>query len=83
MFSLNNNKIYKILIPEYAIRFYESNPILIGNTKNSNGFWIYSGKFNCPNLLNTPKVYDFQDKNELTEGLNNFMELEIFEMNFN
>ena len=44
MFSLNNNKIYKILVPESAIGFYNGDPIRIGNTGNSNGIWINSGK---------------------------------------
>ena len=35
VFSLNNNKIYKILKPELAIRFYDQNcPILTGNDEN-------------------------------------------------
>jgi len=80
VFSLNNNKIYKILIPEYAIFFYEKYPLLIGNNWNSNGFWIYSGIFK-EYLLTNPKIYDFQKDNELTEGKNEFNELEIFEIN--
>ena len=51
VFSLNNNKIYRILIPEYAIRFHKDYPILIGNNAAGNGFWIASGKFICLNLL--------------------------------
>ena len=81
VFSLNNNKIYKILIPEYAIYFYNDNPLLIGNNWEGNGFWINSGKFHeC--LLTPPKIYDFQKGNELTEGKNDFNELEIFEINY-
>ena len=83
MFSLNNNKIYKILIPEYAIRFHSDCPILIGNTDNKNGFLFWKGNFMCTDLLKTPKIYDFQKNNELTEGKNNFSELEIFEINSN
>ena len=83
VFSLNNNKIYKILKPEYAIRFYEGNPILIGNTANSNGFYFSSGSICDKYLLNNPKIYDFQKNNELTENSNKFLELEIFEINFN
>ena len=80
VFSLDNNKIYKILIPEKAIRFYNNSPILIGNDGKSNGFYltnttIYEGS------LNNPKIYDFQKKKELTEGLNNLTEFEIFEIN--
>ena len=81
IFSLDNNKIYKILIPEKAIRFNNIFPILIGNDNNSNGFWLDNGIFYCYNLLNKPKIYDFQKENELTEGLNKFNELEIFEIN--
>ena len=33
-------------------------------------------------LLNTPKVYDFQKNNELTEGDSKFIELEVFEVKF-
>jgi len=80
VFSLNNNKIYKILIPEYALRFYEGNPIIIGNTGNSNGFWTCFGKFNCENLLNDPKIFDFQKSNELTEGKNDPIIFEIFQV---
>ena len=84
VFSLNNNKIYNNLIPEYAIRFYESNimSILIGNTSKSNGFYFINGEkiITDEGLLNNPKVYDFQKNCELTEGDNNFIELEIFEI---
>ena len=82
--SLNNNKIYKVLKQEFAIRFVnEINPILIGNNSYSNGFYfndsgkeIYDG-----GLLNNPKVYDFEKNYELTEKSNKFNELEIFEIN--
>ena len=80
-FSLNNNKIYEILIPEYALRFYNGNPILIGNTGNSNGFWIFSGQFK-EYLLGEPKIYNFQKDDELTKRKNKFNELEIFEINY-
>ena len=80
VFSLNNNKIYKILIPEYSISFRIDN-LLIGNNWNSNGFNLYSGKF-YENLLKNPKIYDFQKDKELTEGKNEFNELEIFEINY-
>ena len=80
---MNNNKIYNNLIPEYAIRFYESNimSILIGNTSKSNGFYFINGEkiITDEGLLNNPKVYDFQKNCELTEGDNKFLELEIFE----
>ena len=81
VFSLNNNKIYKILIPENAIYFRNDNPLLIGNSWKSNGFWIYGGSFN-EYLLTNPKIYDFQKENELTEGKKNLNELEVFEINY-
>ena len=81
VFSLNNNKIYKILIPEKAIRFYNGYPILIGNDGNSNGFWIDNGIFDASDLLNKPLIYDFKKSDELTEGFNQFTELEIFLIN--
>ena len=83
VFSLNNNKIYKILIPEHALRFHEDCPILIGNNKNSNGFFIYKGKVDDSGLLENPKIYDFQKNNELTEGSMEFKEFEVFEINYN
>ncbi len=83
VFSLNNNKIYQILVPEYAIRFYKDYLILFGNTDKSNGFFSL-GESNDTiydiHLLNTPKIYDFQKNNELTEGLNKLTELEIYEI---
>jgi hypothetical protein len=82
VFSLNNHKIYKILIPEYAIRFHKDYPVKIGNNGNDNGFYIYSGKIQG-GLLTNPKIYDFQKNDELTDGENKFTELEIFEINFN
>ena len=81
VFSLNNNKIYEILIPQYAIYFYNGYTVLIGNNWNGNGFWIGSGKF-YEKLLTEPKIYDFQKNDELTEGKNEFNELEIFEINY-
>jgi hypothetical protein len=83
VFSLNNNKIYKILIPQYAIRFYENFPILVGNTDHGDGFYFYSGTIYDKNLLKPQKIFDFEKKNELTEDSNKFNELEIFEINFN
>ena len=82
VFSLNNNKIYKILIPEYAIYYYDNYPLLIGNSEQNNGFWIYDGKIN-EGLLKNPKIYDFLKDNELTEWKRDFTELEILEINFN
>ena len=83
VFSLNNNKIYKILIPEIAFRFYDDYPIFIGNNSNYNGFYFSLSSIYDKNLLNKPKVYDFEKNNELTEGSNKFNELEIFEININ
>ena len=79
VFSLNNNKIYNILIPEYALRFYNGCPVLIGNNDNNNGFWLCGGNINDSGLLKNPKAYDFQKNNELTEGAK-FLNLEIFEI---
>ena len=80
VFSLNNNKIYEILIPDYAIRFYENYPILVGNNANSNGFWIVSRNFKEYSLTN-PKTYNFQKNNELTENYKELSEFEVFEIN--
>ena len=56
---------------------------MIGNTGNSNGFYFDSGTIYDNKLLNYLKIYDFQKNNELTENSNKFLELEIFEINFN
>ena len=81
-FSLNNNKIYKILIPEKAIKFKLSNNIIkIGNDGNSNGFYTFGKNVNDSGLLNNSKIFEFQKNNELTEGLKELTELEIFEIN--
>ena len=77
---MNNNKIYNILIPEYALRFYNNNPILIGNNSQSNGFWLWQGNIEDTGLLKNPKAYDFQKNNELTEGHRKLLNLEIFEI---
>ena len=83
VFSLNNNKIYKILVPEYAIRFFDDYPIMIGNNFKGNGFWVNSNKINDEYILINPKIYDFKKKNELTEGATELKEFEIFEINLN
>ena len=83
VFSLNNNKIYKILMPEYALRYYEGYPIMIGNNYNGNGFWVESKTIRDEYVLKNPKIYDFQKKNELTGGQNELTEFEIFEINYN
>ena len=79
-FSLNNNKIYKILISKYSIRYFDGFPVLIGNTGNGNGFYKSGENIYDKSLLNTPKIYDFQKNNELTENESKFKELEIFEI---
>ena len=82
VFSLNNNKIYRILKPELSIRFYiKKYPILTGNNDFSNGFYFTGNTINDSGLLKNPKIYDFEKNNELTEGDNKFNELEIFEIN--
>ena len=60
--------------------FYEGGPLLIGNTGNGNGFWTDSGEFKCENLLKDPKIFDFQKSNELTEGKNDPIIFEIFQV---
>ena len=80
VFSLNNNQIYKIIFPEKAIDFCDGYPILVGNDWDSNGFWIYKDKVNDSGLLNK-KIYDFKKKSELTEGLTQLTEFEVFEIN--
>ena len=64
------------------MRFHNDYLIKIGNNSNDNGFYISSGKFQGQ-LLKNPKIYDFQEADELTKGENKFTELEIFEINFN
>ena len=83
VFSLNNNKIYKILKPEFAIRFYKQDyPIWPGNNGNGNGFYFSTnGNIYDGSLLREPKIYDFQKNNyELTDGNNKLTEIEIFEI---
>ena len=84
VFSFDNNKIYKILIPKNAIRFYNDNNFIgIGNTGDYNGFYFSNNKKEIydKNLLKEPKIYDFQKNTELTEGFNKLTELEIFQIN--
>ena len=80
VFSLNTNKIYRILVPELAIRFYNNNPVLIGNNGKGNGFYFNGNTIDDSELLYNPKVYDFQKNDELTEGKNNFIDFEEFEI---
>ena len=83
VFSLNNNKIYKILKSDLALRFCSSTSycILTGNTAAGNGFYYIDSKFILDDgLLKEPKVYNFEKNRELTEGENKFNELEIFQI---
>ena len=82
VFSINNNKKYKILIPEYAISFDNKNYILIGNKNNdNNGFYYSDNIINDKQLINGEKIYDFSKNSELTEDSGGLIELEIFEIN--
>jgi hypothetical protein len=84
VFSLNNDKKYKILIPEYAIGFDNKNYILIGNNdKDNNGLYYSDNIINDNKLIDGEKVYDFSKNSELTEGSGKLIELEIFEINQN
>ena len=49
---------------------------MIGNTGNSNDFYKSGENIYDKSLLNTPKIYDFQKNNELTEDESKFKELE-------
>ena len=81
VFSLNNNKIYKILKPEFAIRFSKQDyPISIGNNENNNGFYFSGNKINDEGLLTEPKIYDYEKENEITEGKNKLNDFEIYEI---
>ena len=80
-FSLNNNKKYKILVPQNAIAIYSTYFILIGNSKTGNGFYYYNNAIYDQALINQTKIYDFGKNSELTEGSGKFTELEIFELN--
>ena len=82
VFSINNNKKYKILIPEYAISFDNKNYILIGNKNdNNNGFYYSDNIINDKQLINGEKIYDFTKNSELTEDSGKLIELEIFKIN--
>ena len=82
VFSINNNKKYKILIPEYAISFDNKNYILIGNNNNNNnGFYYSDNIINDKQLINGEKIYDFSKNSELTEDSGKLIELEIFKIN--
>ena len=68
---MNNNKIYEILQPEYAIRFINQDyPILIGNDDNENGYYFEEDCINDEGLINEPRIYDFENNEfDLTIGL--------------
>ena len=80
VFSLNNNKIYKILRPDCAIGFIAKNyPIVTGHRKC--GFYFSKGYILDDNLSGKFKIYDYEkNEYELTEQKNKFSELEIFEI---
>ena len=90
-FSFDNNKIYKILIPEYAIRISNKYIICIGNNGNWNGFYSEDNFLNQnygvndEGLIKTLKIYDFSINCELTnnKGWTKLNEVEIFEVEFN
>ena len=79
--SINNNKKYKILIPEYAISFDNKNYILIGNNNGNNGFYFLDDVVVDKQLIKGEKIYDFSKNSELTEDSGGLIELEIFEIN--
>ena len=83
VFSLNNNKIYKILVPGNAIGLDSTYYILIGNNGNSNGFYYYNNIIYDSSLINGAKIYNFSKNSELTEGDGKLTELEIFEIKVN
>ena len=83
VFSLNNNKNYKVLVPGYAIAFDSTYYILIGNNYNSNGFYYSENIIYDASLISGAKIYDFSKSSELTEGNGKLTELEIFEVNVN
>jgi len=83
VFSLNHNKKYKILVPQNAIAFDSTYFILIGNNGNGNGFYYYQNVIYDKELINVTKIYEFSKNSELTEGLGQLTELEIFETKFN
>ena len=83
VFSLNHNKKYKILVPQNAIAFDSTYYILIGNNSKGNGFYYYQNVIYDKELINVTKIYEFSKNSELTEGLGQLTELEIFETKFN
>ena len=83
VFSLNHNKKYKILVPQNAIAFDSTYFILIGNNGHGEGFYYYQNVIYDKELINVTKIYEFSKNSELTEGLGQLTELEIFETKFN
>ena len=79
-FSLDNNKKYKILVPQNAIGLDSTYYILIGNNGNGNGFYYYQNEIYDKSLICGAKIYDFSKNSELTEGSGKLKELEIFEV---
>ena len=79
-FSLNNNKIYKILAPGNAIAIDSDYYILIGNNNQGNGFYIQNNLVYDSALINGTKIYDFSYNSELTGGYMKLKELEIFQI---
>ena len=81
IFSLNNNKIYKVLKDEHAIRFYKNNNVIYSsNTGNGNGFYVWNNTICDGGSSKEPKIYDFERNSELTEGRNVINEIEIFQI---
>ena len=81
-FSLNLNKKYKILIPEYAILIDKINFIRIGNSQQGDGLYFKGNSISDSYLIGNKKIYDFSKNSELTEGNGNLIEFEIFELIF-
>ena len=79
-FSLDNNKKYKILVPQNAIGLDSTYYILIGNNGKGNGFYYCQNEIYDKSLINGAKIYDFSKNSELTEGSGKLKELEIFEV---
>ena len=79
-FSLNNNKIYKILVPENAIAIDSTYYILIGNNNNGNRFYFSQNSIYDSYLINGAKIYNFSNNSELVGGSSKLKELEIFQI---
>ena len=79
-FSLNHNKKYKILVPKNSIGIDSTYYILIGNSGHGNGFYHHQNTIYDKDLINGEKIYNFEKNSELTEGSENLLEFEIFEV---